>query len=79
MTRGFRQIDPAESVFFTLLTGNKNTSFFTGEIDIKLKRGENELKDTAKLLIDTRSESIYLKKCLFYTEENVNKCSEREK
>ena len=79
MTRGFRQIDPTESVFFTLLTGNENTSFFTGEIDIKLNRGENGFKDTAKLLIDTRSESIYLKKCLFYREGNVNECSEREK
>ncbi|MDR2190941.1 MAG: hypothetical protein LBP53_07405 [Candidatus Peribacteria bacterium] len=80
MNRGFRQIQPSELFTFSL----DNNTKFIGEIVMNVCLGDDGCspsyasKAFVKRKVDSRSQGIYLKKCLFYTETDANKCEQRE-
>ena len=77
MNKGFRQINPAELFTFSL-TPNHTTPVFTGEIFFNLCLDTTCSREFTKRYIDTRSQGIFPKRCLFYDENNRNKCDRRE-
>lgn len=80
MNRGFRQIKPWEHHTFYLNEDGK----FTGEVILDVCLADegcwsvNPSKEFVKRIIDSRSQGIYLKRCLFYKETDRNTCETRE-
>jgi prepilin-type N-terminal cleavage/methylation domain-containing protein len=83
MNKGFRQIKPNEVSTFLLNDSFTDTNHvtFTGEVTINVclpDTGCSPSREFFKWIIDSRSQGIYLKKCLFYKETDRNKCETRE-
>lgn len=76
MSKWFRQITPKDRFIFVLTWWNSYP--FTGEVLVKLCETDECKKDIAKWVFDTRVQSIFLKMCLFYKEESLDECGERE-
>jgi hypothetical protein len=81
MNKGFRQIKPNEVSTFSL---NNNKAMFTWEVIVNVCLADDGCLSSSpsreffKRIGDSRSQGIYLKKCLFYTETDRNKCEKRE-
>jgi hypothetical protein len=80
MNSGFRQLKPDELFTFSFLSGANQTRNFTGEFQVNVCLDETCSKEFFKWVIDTRSQGIFTKKCLFYYEdkEKIHECKTRE-
>jgi len=76
MNKGFRQVDPSELFTFSLFPNVPPV--FTGAVQFNLCLDTTCSREFARRIIDTRSQGIFPKKCLFYCENNRNKCRVRE-
>ena len=77
INRGFRQVRPAELSTFTL---NGEEHIFTGIVQFNICLDENctAEKEFEQRRIDTRSQAIFTKRCVFYKVENSDLCETRE-
>jgi len=79
MSKGFRQVNPKDTFTFALTKESLLTGTFTGSIIVKVCMDDSGCKrEIAKWNIDTRVQSIFLKKCLFYKEDSADECGEWE-
>jgi hypothetical protein len=76
MNSGFRQLKPNELFTFSLFSGTQRA--FTGEIAVDVYLDDTYTKEFFKWIVDTRSQGIFTRKCLFYSETDPQKCETRE-